>query len=97
VPDFTIMLTRTCPSNYYWETEVAGSRGQKYRLSYTGMEGWECTCPGFKFRKTCKHVSDPALTSQRCGWGSDAAAGTQYDEKHCPQCGQETMVLKVAV
>jgi hypothetical protein len=21
-------------------------------------KGWDCTCPGFTFRKSCKHVSE---------------------------------------
>lgn len=36
---------------------IEGSKGQKYYLSNEG-EGWRCTCPGFKFRGTCKHLVD---------------------------------------
>lgn len=35
--------------------EVEGSRGAKYFLSNPG-EGWVCTCPGFTFRSSCKHL-----------------------------------------
>ena len=35
---------------------VEGSKGEKYYL--TQEDGlWSCTCPGFKFRGTCKHVT----------------------------------------
>ena len=37
--------------------EVLGSKGKKYIVT-SSKKGWECTCPGFQFRKQCKHVSD---------------------------------------
>ena len=39
---------------------VEGSRGEKYFLSNPG-EGWVCTCPGFKFRASCKHLATISL------------------------------------
>lgn len=37
--------------------EVAGSKGSKYIVTRNN-KGWSCTCPGFQFRKQCKHVSE---------------------------------------
>ena len=37
--------------------EVSGSKGNKYIVT-KNSKGWDCTCPGFTFRKTCKHVVD---------------------------------------
>lgn len=38
------------------ETKVIkGSKGQEYILTKTNNR-WSCTCPGFEFRKDCKHV-----------------------------------------
>lgn len=37
--------------------EVPGSKGNKYVVT-RNSQGWSCTCPGFSFRKTCKHVSE---------------------------------------
>lgn len=37
--------------------EVAGSKGSKYVVT-RNSKGWSCTCPGFQFRKQCKHVSE---------------------------------------
>lgn len=34
--------------------ELAGSSGKKYFLTNVGGK-WTCTCPGFMFRRTCKH------------------------------------------
>lgn len=38
---------------------VAGSKGSKYTVTRTPKK-WECTCPGFQFRKQCKHISELA-------------------------------------
>jgi hypothetical protein len=37
--------------------EVAGSKSNKYIVRKYNT-GWDCTCPGFQFRKSCKHVSE---------------------------------------
>ena len=39
---------------------VKGSRGDEYTV--TGANGkWNCTCPGFQFRRSCKHTSEAQL------------------------------------
>jgi hypothetical protein len=35
--------------------EVEGSNGKKYYVSELGAK-YICTCPGFTFRHTCKHI-----------------------------------------
>ena len=36
---------------------VSGSKGNEYTVSrWSG--GWSCTCPGFQFRKSCKHTTN---------------------------------------
>ena len=37
--------------------EIAGSKGNKYIVTKSNT-GWDCNCPGFQFRKQCKHVSE---------------------------------------
>lgn len=36
---------------------VEGSGGKKYYLSKVGS-GWRCTCPGYTFRRNCRHVAE---------------------------------------
>jgi hypothetical protein len=35
--------------------KVEGSKGAVYELTKTNGK-WSCTCPGFEYRKDCKHV-----------------------------------------
>ena len=39
--------------------EFEGSNGKKYYVSKSGAK-YICTCPGFTFRHTCKHVQEMA-------------------------------------
>lgn len=41
--------------NKVWN--VKGSKGNTYTVTRNSSK-WDCTCPGFTFRKTCKHVSE---------------------------------------
>ena len=34
---------------------VPGSKGNEYSVSFLNMN-WGCTCPGFGFRRKCKHI-----------------------------------------
>lgn len=43
--------TDTCT----WSVE--GSRGSCYTVIRT-RSTWTCTCPGFQFRKTCRHITE---------------------------------------
>lgn len=38
-----------------------GSKGEVYYITQDksqGWKGWSCTCPGFTFRGSCKHVAE---------------------------------------
>lgn len=36
---------------------VAGSKGSSYTV-IRNRSSWTCTCPGFQFRKTCRHIKE---------------------------------------
>ena len=36
---------------------VEGSRGSRYTV-IRNKSSWSCTCPGFQFRRSCKHVQE---------------------------------------
>jgi hypothetical protein len=43
------------PSN---AIEVQGSNGKVYLLTKNASGKYNCTCPGFTFRHTCKHLNE---------------------------------------
>ena len=46
------------------EYKVVGSRGAEYTVRCNSEGLWSCTCPGFGFRRKCKHV-DKAVSESR--------------------------------
>lgn len=38
--------------------DVAASKGGTYAVTVRGGVGVECTCTGFKFRKSCRHLKE---------------------------------------
>jgi hypothetical protein len=97
MPELSRVLTCTCPSNISWSHKVKGSNGSVHLVTFNQREGYRCTCEGFRYRKTCKHVNDPDILKNQCGWGIDAFCNHIYTEKVCPDCGAETIPFYVGV
>jgi hypothetical protein len=113
MPDFTLENAWTCASNVYWETKVTGSKGDVYTVHWgrlpesrameTGAQrGWQCTCQGYKYRGTCRHIREVEASGARCGWNSvlDVSAECAHDgngEACCPECGGRVRSYRVAV
>jgi plasmid maintenance system antidote protein VapI len=47
--------TRTLVNDDTKSWTIEGSRGSKY-IVLSKNNSWTCTCPGFQFRRMCKHV-----------------------------------------
>jgi hypothetical protein len=113
MPDFNIETAWTCATNNYWEKPVKGSKGDLYvvhwgrlseaRIMETGAQhGWQCTCRGYQFRGTCRHISQVKDGGERCGWNSEMepTAECAHDgdgEPCCPECGGSVRAMRVAV
>lgn len=53
-PDSTYFTKKPTEAAVTGSIQVEGSGGKKYTLT-PGPNGWICTCPGFQFRRACKH------------------------------------------
>ena len=49
-----VIVTKTAEEVRTWT--IKGSKGNEYTVMRTA-NGYSCTCPGFTFRKSCKHLS----------------------------------------
>ena len=96
MPDLTIEYMYQCES--LTRTSVTGSKGDTYHLYNHRGRGWQCTCKGFQFRGTCKHVKQ--VEAEGCQWHQFTHDGEPVEvngEKVCPECGAPVEVIKFAV
>jgi len=100
MPVLDLVECRVCASVLHWERGVGKYvvKWGKAPLGYRYEYAYSCTCPGFTFRKHCKHVE--ASKSLRCNWGSEAFSGSFKAPNlngSCPKCGGPTVVVRVGV
>lgn len=90
--DYTIQYIPVCASTRGAIFNVGG-----YKQEYCPRDqyDWFCTCKGFQFRHTCKHVIEAKKLF--CGWNSMWDDETQTEDHVCPRCGGETTIEKHAV
>jgi len=99
--DVSIHTAESCEQNEYFTTKFRSeTTGETYQVRYDAQlkHPWECDCPGFKYRKRCKHVTEAKQV--RCTWGVEAAVGYPSTPKIpgvCPDCSGPTTVIKYAV
>jgi hypothetical protein len=88
--------------------DVEGSKGDQYVVQFHGETGVHCTCPGFKYRQDCKHVSSVYKTA--CMYNPQYNKGKedptirprdytydQFSKTPCPACGGPTVYVRRAV
>jgi hypothetical protein len=67
IPIDTMLPASTTLSQFEWQRPtptifqpvvrtVQGSKGDTYTIKSTPSGKWECSCSGYTFRRTCKHI-----------------------------------------
>lgn len=64
-----------------------------YEIKGSFIKGeMSCTCPGFRFRETCKHLQ---IEVEECGWNAldspEPQTMKQKEARICPRCGSRTI------
>lgn len=102
MPDFTTHMVPICSTNVYWGKEVTGSKGDKYLVRFEKLPqsadvqyGYTCTCKGYEFRHTCKHIE--SAKRERCGWNGELEPTAKAPNNTCPKCKESVVYIKVAV
>ncbi len=85
MPDLTVEHYPVCESARVWSTTVEGITGRHTVTWEPGSEGWNyrCTCKGFRFRRSCRHVEE--ARKQHCNWNGFVKGVSEAQE--CPKCG----------
>jgi len=104
MPELNIEYRWMCRSNVEWCKEVQGNSGV-YVVEWGRVHdrdcdyGFTCTCPGFKYRGTCRHIRE--VSSERCAWHQEynnpEFAEVNDDDPKCPRCGGELTSCAIGV
>jgi len=92
MPDLSIITQYACETAFEWRTRVTGSKGDIHIVEWgrtrhgNCLYGWSCSCKGFQYHHTCKHVREVEASGKRCGWSQEAHGGSPING-HCPKCG----------
>lgn len=98
MPDLTVVYVQACVSLDREHVSHLGSRPYEQRVHLGDEARDTCTCPGFSFRKTCRHVEEARRLP--CDWSSDYSEEEQTPQQEmemkCPRCGQDTRFVRTA-
>ena len=93
MPDLSIVYVQMCSDLDPHKHWTIGGYQQ-----YLHVGEIACTCKGYHFRKTCKHVKQ--LQEEQCTWHGlfDELQTEEQEENHtCPRCGKKTVTVRCGV
>lgn len=96
MPDMTVHAFEYCSFTNF-EYKVPGKEyivtyGRSHNSAYE--YDFSCSCQGFKFRKSCKHITEAKKVF--CGWDQFIDGGESTNGK-CPKCANRVESRLVAV
>jgi hypothetical protein len=60
-----IKITQPEPTKDKMVTVISSKTGEPYNIRFDGrLNKWSCTCPGFQFKRKCRHISRMMESSQ---------------------------------
>lgn len=92
--EMELVTTQFCCNDGWTLFEIPGSKGNVYEVLVQrpdDEDGVICSCRGFHFTGTCKHVQ--IALDLVCDWTSregEAQTPEQLEDKICPRCGAQT-------
>ena len=104
MPELNIEHRWMCESNRNWRKEVQGNGGvyvvEWGRVYDRDVDyGFTCTCPGYKYRKACRHIRD--VSGERCAWHEEynnpEMAEVDHYTRKCPRCGADVEAVRIGV
>lgn len=62
--DIEVVGLKPAPKAMYKEYKVKGSTGTMYNVVIDTVNGHSCSCVGFTYRRTCKHIESVTKKSK---------------------------------
>lgn len=80
MPELDIIYIQVCSATAA-EEKVLSSKGDQTYDVYASLDERldSCTCPGFQYRRKCKHVG--AVRKKICGWHEQASEERHLNKK----------------
>lgn len=100
MPDLDVIYVQVCTNDAVSDDFVSSKGTDVYHATASHNEELcNCTCPGWIYRRKCRHVTE--LQGRLCSWNEQIDDERQTPQQEmegvCPKCGSETRVIRWGV